>query len=538
MDDTLGVKEEIRVIATARPKKFSGKDIQLALFMPVIGFLYWHWVGFSGLGLSATCFVLLFCLSAGLYMRQSGFSQTKQSIPYLILTLVSSLQFFLFDNEFLKFLNLLFVSILAVYWIGVTTKRRLEGHLSAYILWDLISQFIFIPFANFTCQFFGFKQIGMKSQRGKNIFMSVLGLFFFAPILIWVIQLLMDADAVFEMLIGKMSFSLSNHFLNYAVKFLFGIPVSCYLYGLFYGNVTGRYAEETSLESVQKSIAAFQFAPSAAIFTAMTALNAIYLLFFFSQGVYLLSAFDNVLPHSMTYAEYARRGFFELCTVSGINLVTIAAAYLIMKRDDSEQSKEPKDDSEQSKELKKEEVKKLGKSNWGLKLETSMLSILTLLLIATGISKMVLYIHYYGLTVLRVYTTWFMLLLFVFFCIILVRQFVNFGAGKAMVISFIVCFMILAFGNVDGKITKYNIERYEQGTLEHVDIKSLYRLSAASVPYLHDLYLETDNPTLKWQIKKILTNQPWNDPEYDGLTLQNYNYQSDRAQKMIKELGL
>ena len=35
----------------------------------------------------------------------------------------------------------------------------------------------------------------------------------------------------------------------------------------------------------------------------------------------------------MTYAEYARRGFFELCTVSGINLGVIGAAHLIVKRD-------------------------------------------------------------------------------------------------------------------------------------------------------------------------------------------------------------
>lgn len=520
MDETLGVKGEVRFIPEARPKKFEGKDILLAFFMLVIGFLYWHWVAFSNLGLSTTCFVLVFCLIAGWYMKKSGFLQTKQSIPYLILALGSALQFFLFDNGFLKFLNLLFISVLSVYWICVTTKRRLEESLSAYALWDLILQFIYIPFSNFSCQFFGFKYIGMKSQRGRTFFMAALGLFFFAPILIGVVQLLMDADAIFEMFIEKMSFSLSNHFLTYAVQFLLGIPVSCYLYGLFYGDATGRYADGATLESVQKSVAEFRFAPKAAVFTAMTALNGIYLLFFFSQGVYLLSAFNNVLPQAMTYAEYARRGFFELCAVAGINLVTVGAAYFIMKRDESEG-----------------EGSKGNNGILGLKAETAMLSVLTLLLIVTAISKMVMYIHFYGLTLLRVYTTWFMLLLFVFFCIILCRQFMNFQAAKTMVISFIVCFMILAFGNVDGQIARYNIEHYKQGTLEHVDIKSFYRLSAASAPYLHDLYLHTENTTLKEQIKKILQNQSWNETKDDGFMLQNFNYQSARAKKLSEELG-
>ncbi|WP_324824951.1 DUF4173 domain-containing protein [Sinanaerobacter sp. ZZT-01] len=528
MDEILKVKEEVRVLTEVKPKKFEGKDIGFALFMPVIGFLYWHWIGFSDLGLSVTCFVLLFCLSVGLYMYKSGFPQTKQSIPYLILTLISALPFFLFDNLFLKLLNVLFVTILAVYWVCVTTKRRLEGRLSVYILWDLITQFFFIPFSNFTCQFAGLKQMGKKSQRGRNLFMAALGLLFFTPILIWVMQLLMNADAVFEAMIGKLSFTFFNHFLNYLVQFLLGIPVSCYLYGLLYGDATGRSLEEYSTESVKESILLFQFAPSAAIFTALTALNAIYLLFFFSQGTYLLSAFDNILPQSMTYAEYARRGFFELCTVSGINLMTIAVAYLIMKRSTSDEA------------VKGEETKKdkENRSGLGLKIEISILSVFTLLLILTAISKMGMYIHYYGLTLLRVYTTWFMILLFAFFCIILLRQFIRFEAGKAMVISFIVCFLILSFGNVDGQIAKYNIERYQQGTLERLDIASFYRLSSATAPYLSDLYLKEEDTRVKWQIRKILMNQPWDSQKGYKLTLQNYNYQLEQARKEFEKLGI
>ncbi len=525
MDERL--KGEVWMLAAPKPKKFEGQDVVFAVFMLVIGFLYWNWIGFSSLGLSVACFMLLFCLSAGGYLHKSGYPQTKESIFYLAVLFISSIPFFLFDNSALKFLDLIFVSIVFVYWICVTTQRRIEKKLSAYLLWDLAMQFFFVPFSNFTCQFAGFAQIGKKSKKGKNILTSLLGLLIFLPILIWVIQLLMDADAVFETMIGRLSFSVSRNFTDYVVQVLLGIPVSCYLYGLIYGDATGRYTGEHSIASVKEAVSSFQFAPRAAIFTALSALNAVYLLFFFSQGKYLLSAFGNALPYSMTYAEYARRGFFELCTVAGINLVTIAAAYLIMKR--KETTPEDGNEAQDSQKEKKQ-------SDWGLRMETAVLSIFTLLLIITGISKMGMYIHYYGLTLLRVYTTWFMIVLLTFFCIILIRQFIRFEAGKTMALSFIVLFLLLSFGNVDGQIAKYNIARYQQGTLEKLDIASFYRLSAATVPYLSDLYTETEDPKLKRQVQRILINQPWR--EERKITLQNYNYQMDQAQEKIDALNL
>ncbi|MFZ3102315.1 MAG: DUF4153 domain-containing protein [Desulfitobacteriaceae bacterium] len=51
------------------------------------------------------------------------------------------------------------------------------------------------------------------------------------------------------------------------------------------------------------------------VLSALTALNLVFIVYFLSQLTYLFSAFNNRLPELMTYAEYARRGFFELCTV-------------------------------------------------------------------------------------------------------------------------------------------------------------------------------------------------------------------------------
>ena len=72
-----------------------------------------------------------------------------------------------------------------------------------------------------------------------------------------------------------------------------------------------------------------------------------------------------------------------------------------------------------------------------------------------------MYIDYYGLTRLRVYTSWFMILLFVLFVIILLRQFRSFNGTRIAAIGCICLFMLLCYGNVDGMIAKYNIDRYQ-----------------------------------------------------------------------------
>ena len=130
-----------------------------------------------------------------------------------------------------------------------------------------------------------------------------------------------------------------------------------------------------------------------------------------------------------------------------------------------------------------------------------LLSAETLLLIVTALSKMVLYIQQYGLTLLRVYTSWFMVLLFIVFAIVIVAQFRRVNLAKALVLAFSICFLLLCYSNVDGLIARYNIGRYQAGTLDSVDLEALYATPEASLPYVKELYQETDDPALRVEIR-------------------------------------
>ena len=68
--------------------------------------------------------------------------------------------------------------------------------------------------------------------------------------------------------------------------------------------------------------------PPAMTVTVLALLTGVYLLFFGAQAATLFSAFAGVRPEGLTYAEYARQGFFELCGVAMINLAVLGLSLI------------------------------------------------------------------------------------------------------------------------------------------------------------------------------------------------------------------
>ncbi len=461
------------------PMNFSALDIVFAYGMLVCGFLYWNLISVISLGFGVTLFTVILCLAAAVYFRLSMCKQSKVSLAFLGIIALSALNFSLLDGILIKGLNFIFLSLCFVYWVCLSTGSRLENKISIYMISDMFHELFVIPFYNFTCCFCGARQVFVKNKKGKGVLNGILGILFFLPVLIVVITLLTDADAAFEGLMDRIQLSFSENMLEYVSQIVLGLPVACYLFGLIYGNRYQRNTGFMTLESVNKNVKAFRFAPDVTVYSALTALNLVYVIFFLIQTTYFFSAFGDSLPQAMTYAEYARRGFFELCAVSGINLAVIVMAHLIVKR---------------------EKIKIL---QW----ETAVLCVFTIALIATAMSKMGMYISYYGLTRLRIYTSWFMVVLLLMFVIILLRQFKVFQGTRIAVIGFICLFLALCYGNVDGMIAKYNIDQYQAGALQSLDVIAMSELSDGAVPYLYDLYQETTDPVMRDDLRVAITER-------------------------------
>lgn len=491
----------------AEPMSFSTADIVFAFGMLLIGFFYWNLININSLGFGVTLFAAILCTAVIAYFSSSGLHQTKGSLALLGILILSAANFVLFDGVLIKFLNFLFLSGCFVYWVCSFAGTRLESKISIYILSDMIHQLFVTPFCNFTGCFAGVRQIFIHNKKGKGVLSGVIGILFFLPVLILVISLLINADAAFESLMDKIQFTMTENMIELLRDIILGLPVACYLFGLVYGNRYRRYTGDLTTEAVNDRAGVFRIVPEIAGYSALTALSLVYAVFFLAQTAYLFSAFNDSLPNSMTYAEYARRGFFELCSVSGINLGVIAAAHLVVKTD---------------------KIKIL-------KVETAVLCVFTIALIATAMSKMAMYIDYYGLTRLRVYTSWFMIVLLFLFVIILVRQVRNFNGTRIAAVGCICLFLFLCYGNVDGMIAKYNIDRYQSGTLEDLDVRAFSELSDGAVPYLYGLYQETTDPAMKAQLKEVLKRPLYSELTFDG-SFRDFNLQSYKANKLRQKI--
>lgn len=246
-----------------------------------------------------------------------------------------------------------------------------------------------------------------------------------------------------------------------------GIIVGQYIFRLFLAS-SDKAVEATDEEECVAKLKSIQRAHVITTLTAVLPIIFIYVIFFISQWGYYMSAFSGKLPEGLSYAEYAREGFFQLCMVSFINMIIIVFVQLFMN-------------------VEKSVVSKI---KVGIVITYA---VCTLILIATAMSKMALYIESYGLTQKRVYSSWLMIVLALLFVVIVVKQFV--GKLNAVALScavVVVMFAGLALSNVDGMIARYNVDRYLEGSLETVDVRVMRDLGDAAVPEMVYLYKELD----------------------------------------------
>lgn len=174
---------------------------------------------------------------------------------------------------------------------------------------------------------------------------------------------------------------------------------------------------------------------------------------------------------------------------------------------------------------KKEDEKKLK----GVKIYAITLSAFTIALTATAISKMALYIKNYGLSPLRVYTSWFMTLILLIFGIVCIRGFIlKKGVYKQVFAVFAVMLGLLCFFDADGLIAGYNIRGYKNGTLKELDVSLFYDLSDSAVK--HAAALRND-PVYGAEINEYLRMKS----ETIKIDAYGWNLESVRAFDIIEE---
>ena len=195
---------------------------------------------------------------------------------------------------------------------------------------------------------------------------------------------------------------------------------------------------------------------------ALTILLAVDLLFgsfIVIQSAYFFGGLNTLDRSGMTFAEYARRGFFELLAVACLSLGMLCALAVATRRATSGQRR-------------------------GFNAASGALIALVLGLLASAFQRMLLYEQAYGYTQLRLYTQGFMIWLVVVLGLFLLgllrdrpRLFVL-GSFSAALIGL----ALLNIVNPDAMIVRENVARYHADG--KIDADYLSELSADATPDL------------------------------------------------------
>ncbi|MDR0570410.1 MAG: DUF4173 domain-containing protein [Clostridiales Family XIII bacterium] len=459
--------------------EFTRADRTLTPLAALCGFLFWEWLAKPGASLGVFAFTVALAASALCYFRMRGIRQSGKSLAALGLVAALALHFLIFDDSPVRLLVLPFLSAAYLYWVAVSAGARIKDRVSEYIVFDLVNQTFIAPMASLPIFFKSAAAAFVGKKRGKSVGLGLLGLLLCLPLALAVASLLRGADYSFMRLWDNMLEAADmDRVRTYVLEFFLGIPVAAYLFGSLFCAAGKRGRGSASEEGVARGLARAKIFPAALAYAPLALLNALYLLFFVALGGYLFSAMSGSLPQDLTYAEYARRGFFELCQVATINLCLTAGAYLLLKRE--------------------------AKPPLPLRVLVGSMSAFTVLLVVTALSKMLLYISSYGLTRLRIYTTFFMVWLLLLFLLILLWHVRPFALAGPVTLLAVLCALVLAFGNSDGLIAKYNLEQYEAGRLADVDYVTLARLSDGAAPYVRAAYDRQSDGLAKANLRAVM----------------------------------
>lgn len=266
--------------------------------------------------------------------------------------------------------------------------------------------------------------------------------------------------------------------------------------------------------------------------TAVIAL--IYVYFCVIQVVWLFAGYGT-LPEGYTYAQYARQGFFQLLFICLMNLVLVLAGLAFFK---------------ESRALK------------GILL---VISLCTFVMTASSAYRMLLYIHAYQLTFLRIFVLWALVVIALWMAGVVGKIFQDrfplFRYGLAVITC---CYLVLSFGQPDYWIARYNISAYmeqekeaaaqqtargEEGSGEYMlDTWYLRNLSADAAPVImtessmerYRAYEAEKEKYVNGEIKNLYTSS-W-DVAYieaqrekaEDMSLRSYNFSRGYVRRALR----
>lgn len=262
---------------------------------------------------------------------------------------------------------------------------------------------------------------------------------------------------------------------EFIFRLMFMLALTYALFGLVWHALT-KTGEKLALEPDQGLVKPFLGMTESAII--LSALNALFAAFVLVQVKYFFAGAQNINVEGFTYAEYARRGFFELVVAAIITLLVHYGLASLTRREDR-----------------------------GRKLFFSILA--SLLLLQTGVilfsafQRLSLYEAAYGFTQARLTAHVFMVFLGGVLALSIIMEITR--SYKRLAVSLLL--VLLAFGltlsflNVDRTIARQNLQHAQAGSELDLAYLAGSGLSEDSTP---ELFAAFDDPALSPELKDSL----------------------------------
>lgn len=415
---------------------------------------------YAGVNLGFAVGIIGILTGTWLYLRSCGHKTDRYTTALLVLSLLIAAAFARSANSGIKFCMvciLLAVPSLA-FCLMAGQNLRPTGGISSLL--DGPRALFSLGFGRMAASGRGVadacKSSGTIGKKGGSV---ILGLLITVPVIAILIPLLMSADAAFEGLMDRLPKMDWDELFCTA---LLGFCTAC----VFYTRGTALH----HLPKAEREPRTRKGLNSITVNTVLVAVVFVYGVYLISQLAYFVGGFAGILPEEYTLAQYARRGFFEMAWLCAINLTLMALSMGL--------------------------VSARGKAPLATRLLCLGLGAVTLFLVCAASAKMFLYIGSYGLTRLRVLTEVFMLWLAavtVCVCVWLFRPRTPY-LKFALVLGLALC-AVLMWADVDTQVARYNVQAYQSGKLETVDMVYLRDLGYSAVPYLEELTQDPDPDT-------------------------------------------
>lgn len=469
----------------------------------MINFLYifllaiWFTILFIGkkLGLSVILFIIPLLIVIYVILEKNNRIKNKKGLVLLTPIILLSVTYFIFDNLFFKILNafVLIFLFLLLYIMTIRPTFKIEEIIadSICILLNPLEHFgeVISEVTN---------KISAKLKLKEETKKKIKSVIIILPIIIIVLLLLSSADMIFNNLINNIldipktaleKLDIGNLILRIIVLIAFFL----YLSGTLHYLLTDYQLQDREEEKPEKK------KETGTIKLLLITLNVIYIIFDIIQ---IKSLLLHSVGETISYAEYARQGFFQLMVVSLINLCVI----LYTKRYNNK------------------------KDNNKLKILSIILVIFTFIIIISSFIRMYLYEQEFGYTLLRllVYISLFTETICLIPTIIYILK-DKFNIVKSYMVILITVYIIINYINIDKIIVVNNIDRYYKK--KDIDLVYLMNDHADNIPELIKFLDEVKDKKIKTELSEYLEKINLKTEDF-----REWNLSKEKASKCLKKL--